>query len=100
MNQMTNEEKELLEKAEEIRKKEATKIKAQKTKNRKGLFTKALILLIFAYLFYFTERILSIFEKTGVEPVVLIGAVFGILGLECGVMGWIKNTKVKNSKGE
>lgn len=96
--EMTEEEKEVLQRAEEIKKKEATKAKSKRTKFRKGLFTKILIVLIFTYLFYFTEKVLGIFQTTGVEPTVLITSVFAILGLECGVMGWIKNTKVK--KGE
>lgn len=95
---LTEEEKSILEKADAIKKKEASKAKSKRTMARKGLFTKVLIIFIFVYLFYFTERILGIFETTGAEPAILIGSVFAILGLECGVMGWIKNTKVK--KGE
>lgn len=95
---MTEEEKRIVDEAEEIKRKEVIKAKSKRTKVRKGLFTKVLIILIFTYLFYFTERILDIFEATSVEPTILIGAVFAILGLECGVMGWIKNTKIK--KGE
>lgn len=95
---MTNEEKDLLEKAKEIKKKEAIKLKEEKVNKRKGLFSKSLIIFVLAYLAYFTERVLIIFEKTSQEPTVLIGSVFALLGLECGVMGWIKNSKIK--KGE
>ena len=92
---MTEEEKKIVLEAEEIIKKEATKTKAAATKKRKGIYSKIIIFIIFAYLFYFTERVLGLFEKTGSEPVVIIGAVFSILGLECGVLAWIKNTKIK-----
>lgn len=95
---MTDKEKRIVDEAEEIKKKEAIKAKSKKTKVRKGLFTKVLIILIFTYLFYFTERILDVFQATNVEPTVLITSVFAILGLECGVMGWIKNTKVKRGE--
>lgn len=95
---MTEEEKEVLHRAEEIKKKEATKAKSIRTKLRKGIFTKVLIMLIFTYLFYFTERILDIFQATGVEPSVLISSVFAILGVECGAMAWIKNTKIKRGE--
>ena len=89
---MTDKEKEILEQAKAIKQKEVTRLRKQKYK---GLFSKIVLFLIFAYLFYFTERILDIFLATSQEPIVLIGAVFGILGLECGVMGWIKSTKIK-----
>lgn len=92
---MTEEEKEIVLQAEGIIKKEATKAKAKTTRKRKGLYSKVILIMVFVYLFYFTERILDLFEKTGAEPVVIIGAVFSILGLECGVLAWIKNSKIK-----
>lgn len=92
---MTDEEKEIILQAEEIIKKETNKAKAKATKKKKGLYSKVIIIIVFVYLGYFTERVLSLFEKTGAEPVVIIGAVFSILGLECGVLAWIKNSKIK-----
>ena len=89
---MTDKEKEILEQAKAIKQKEVARLRKQK---HKGLFSKIVLFLIFAYLFYFTERILDIFLATSQEPIVLIGAVFGILGIECGVMGWIQSTKIK-----
>ncbi len=36
------------------------------------------------------------FWHTGNEPYTLTGCVFGVCGLEIGVMGWIKTTKERN----
>ena len=48
---MTEDEKRIVDEAEEIKKKEAIKAKSRRTKVRKGIFTKVLIILIFTYLF-------------------------------------------------
>lgn len=96
---MTKEEKEQLEmlRAKEIEEIETTK-KNKATNFKKGLFSKAIIITGFIYLFYFTERILSIFEQSGQEPTVLIGAVFGAVLGECGLLALIKKAKI--NKGE
>ena len=38
---------------------------------------------------------LAVFWHTGAEPYTLTGCVFGVCGLENGVMGWIKTNKDK-----
>lgn len=89
---MTKEEKEQLEK---LQHKAAEEIAAAKKKTKKGLFSKFIIIGGFIYLFYFTERVLRVVESTGNEPGILIGAVFGAIIGECGLLAWIKNTKIK-----
>lgn len=41
---------------------------------------------------------LVVFWHTGAEPYTLTGCVFGVCGLENGVMGWIKTNKDKAAK--
>lgn len=41
----------------------------------------------------FTVAVLWIFRKTGSEPAALIYSFFGVMGVETGIMGWIKNAK-------
>lgn len=97
---MTKEEQELLEKAEEIKRKEERKAKAQKTKKRKGLFMKFVIVFMFGYLTIFTYIVLDVFEKTGTEPSTLIGAVFLFCGWESGCLSKIKINKTKKESEE
>ena len=60
-------------------------------------FSKILIAAILIFLLLFTIACLLITAHTSVEPSALIVAVFGFCGVECGVLGWIKNTDTKNS---
>lgn len=41
----------------------------------------------------FTAAVLWIFRKTGSEPTALVYSFFGVMGVESGIMGWIKNVK-------
>lgn len=59
--------------------------------------TDIVLFVVIVLLVLFTLRVLDIVEKTGYEPSVLIGAVFGAGLGEFSIMGWIKNTKVKNN---
>lgn len=43
----------------------------------------------------YTVAALAVFWHTGGEPSALTGCVFGVCGLENGVMGWIKTNKDK-----
>ena len=92
---MTKEEQDLLEKAEEIKRKEEKKAKAQKTRKRKGMFMKFTIVFMFIYLTIFTYAVLKVFAKTGTEPSTLIGAVFLFCGWESGCLSKIKINKTK-----
>lgn len=47
------------------------------------------------FLFSYTVADLVVFWHTGSEPATLTGCVFGVCGLENGVMGWIKTNKDK-----
>ena len=38
-------------------------------------------------------KVLWIFRKTGSEPTALVYSFFGVMGVESGIMGWIKNVK-------
>lgn len=56
--------------------------------------TMNLILLIMGVLlFLFTRKMIELFEIYQSTPDTLITCVFALCGGECGVMGWIKNSK-------
>ena len=55
--------------------------------------------LVIILLIAFTIRVLGIVERGGYEPSTLIGAVFAAALGEFGILGWIKNTKLKNDNG-
>lgn len=65
------------------------------TKKKMGVMDKVLILeavLLIAY----TVADLVVFWHTSGEPTTLTACVFGVCGLENGVMGWIKTNKDKS----
>lgn len=57
-----------------------------------------ILLLIGVFLAVFTAVMIVIFCITGSTPDTLITCVFGICGVEGGVMGWIKTSKNKLQK--
>lgn len=58
------------------------------------LGTMNLILIIMGVLlFLFTQKMIDLFETYQETPDTLITCVFALCGGECGVMGWIKNSK-------
>ena len=58
------------------------------------LGTMNLILIIMGVLlFLFTQKMIELFEIYQSTPDTLITCVFALCGGECGVMGWIKNSK-------
>jgi len=66
-------------------------------KRRKKIKTSNIVLCIITILLIlFTIRVLGIVENTGYEPATLISAVFAASLGEFGILGWIKNTKIKN----
>lgn len=66
-------------------------------KRRKKIKTSNIVLCIITILLIlFTIRVLGIVENTGYEPAALISAVFTAALGEFGILGWIKNTKIKN----
>lgn len=93
-------DKEVLEKAEEIKKQEVLKAKAKNKNKRKGLFMKLIIVFMFMYLTVFTYKVLDVFEKTGAEPTALVGSVFLFCGWESGCLSKIKISKGKNKNGD
>ncbi|WP_410496404.1 hypothetical protein QTL86_02745 [Cellulosilyticum sp. ST5] len=86
---MTEEEKKILEQAEAIRKKEASKSKQKK----KGSFMKGIIVGVFLFLLVFIGVVLWLFYKTGSEPSTLIASVFAVAVGEFSILGSIKKTK-------
>lgn len=86
---MTEEEKKILEQAEDIRKKEASKSKQKK----KGRFMKGIIIGVFLFLLIFIGVVLWLFYKTGSEPSTLIASVFAVAVGEFSILGSIKKTK-------
>lgn len=63
-------------------------------KKKMGVMDKVLVLEA-VVLFAYTVADLWIFYKVGAEPTTLTACVFGVCGLENGVMGWIKTNKDK-----
>lgn len=61
-------------------------------KRKMGTMDKVLILEAVVLIAY-TVADLVVFWHTGAEPYTLTGCVFGVCGLENGVMGWIKTNK-------
>ena len=68
---------------------------------KKSTFLTKVVTGILIFLFLFTVAILFLFYKTGgMEPSVLVGAVFvGTLG-ELGICGWIQHGKMKTEQHE
>ena len=48
----------------------------------------------------FTVYMIWLFYNIGSVPDILVTCVFAALGTECGIMGWIKNTKERNKQRE
>lgn len=68
--------------------------KKNNTRKKIGVMDKVLILegvILVAY----AVADLVVFWHTGAEPTALTGCVFGVCGIENGVMGWIKTNKDK-----
>lgn len=60
-------------------------------------FSNVILVIILVLLIMFTIRVLGIIEEIGYEPSTLITAVFGAALGEFGILGWIKNNKIKNN---
>lgn len=58
-------------------------------------FSMLVVVAVICYNFWFTDKVLTIFEKTGVEPVVLIGAVFAFTTGELWSLSKIKREEIK-----
>ena len=63
-------------------------------KKKMGVMDKVLILEVVILVAYTTADLIG-FWHTGSEPATLTACVFGVCGLENGVMGWIKTNKDK-----
>lgn len=61
-------------------------------KGKMGVMDKVLVLEAVVLIAY-TVADLAVFWHTGAEPTTLTACVFGVCGLENGVMGWIKTNK-------
>ncbi len=66
-------------------------------KNNKVKFSSFVLILIVVLLIAFVLRVFALIETTGYEPSTLITAVFTAALGEFGILGWIKNTKVRNT---
>lgn len=69
------------------------------TSEKKGLkkpktSTVALIV-VAAYILWFTNRMIGLYEATRAIPDTLVTCVFAICGGECGALGWIRTSKEK-----
>ena len=73
-----------------------TQAKAQAALQKMGTMDKVLILEAVILVAY-TVADLIVFWHTGAEPATLTTCVFGVCGVENGVMGWIKTTKEKQA---
>lgn len=66
----------------------------KKRNKKKNVHTMDVILIVLAvFLFAFVIALLFLYYVTGAIPDTLCTCVFALCGGECGVMGWIKNTK-------
>ena len=72
--------------------------RAAEPEKKIGVMDKVLVLEA-AILLAYTVADMVIFWHTGSEPYTLTGCVFGVCGIENGVMGWIKTTKDKHVTG-
>ena len=68
--------------------------KARDAPKKMGTMDRILVLEA-VFLVAYTVADLVVFWHTGSEPATLTGCVFGVCGLENGVMGWIKTNKDK-----
>lgn len=59
-----------------------------------------ILLVIGAMLFWFTVTMIDLFREYGSVPDTLVNCVFIALTGECGVMGWIKTSKVRHQERE
>lgn len=66
-------------------------------KGKMGVMDKVLILEAVILVAY-TVAALAVFWHTGSEPATLTACVFGVCGLENGIMGWIKTNKDKTAE--
>lgn len=62
--------------------------------------TTVILTFIIIMLTIFTIKVLNIVEETGYEPSTLITAVFTAALGEFGILGWIKNTKIRHKEDE
>lgn len=67
-------------------------------KKKMGTMDRILVLEA-VFLVAYTVADLVVFWHTGSEPATLTGCVFGVCGLENGVMGWIKTNKDQGGGG-
>ena len=65
---------------------------------KNNVFQKSLILGLLGFATWFTCKILFNFEKTGQEPIALIGAVFALITAELGYLMTLANTDKKQQK--
>lgn len=70
----------------------------RETQKKIGVMDKVLVLEAVILLAY-TVADMVVFWHTGSEPYTLTGCVFGVCGIENGVMGWIKTNKDRNVLG-
>lgn len=63
---------------------------------KKIKFSNVMVCVVSVLLILFTLRVLDIVESGMIEPSALIAAVFAAGLGEFGILGWIKNTKIKN----
>ncbi len=59
-----------------------------------------ILLVLGVMLFWFTVTMIDLFREYGAVPDTLVNCVFIALTGECGVMGWIKTSKVKHRERE
>lgn len=69
-------------------------VRSGNPKGKMGVMDKVLLLEAVILVAY-TVAALAVFWHTGGEPSTLTACVFGVCGLENGVMGWIKTSKDK-----
>ena len=59
-----------------------------------------ILILVGIVLLMFTVEMIRLYKETGAVPDTLVSCVYGFLGGECGIMGWIKTNKDKHKPAE
>lgn len=69
------------------------KVKAFNNEEKKIGAMDIVLIFVGIALVVFTVEMIRIYREFGTEPTTLEVSVYGLLGGECGIMGWIKTTK-------
>jgi len=73
---------------------------AKKLKGKHIPVMNVVLVVLGVAIFFFTRKMILLFEEHGAVPDTLIISFFGACGLEGGIMGWIKTRKERKQERE